>query len=83
MAIGDVYDAVVARNLYKQAMSHDAAVKFIVDGKGTHFDPAVVDAFVVVEPIFRHVALETATAGERQAADSTVGSDLNKASNIC
>lgn len=83
MAIVDVYDAVVARNLYKPAMSHDAAVKFIVDGKGTHFDPAVVDAFVVVEPIFRHVALETATAGDRQAADSTGASDLNKASNIC
>jgi HD-GYP domain-containing protein (c-di-GMP phosphodiesterase class II) len=61
MAIVDVYDAVVARNLYKPAMSHDAAVKFIVNGKGTHFDPAVVDAFVIVEPIFRHVALETAS----------------------
>jgi adenylate cyclase len=61
MAIVDVYDAVVARNLYMPSMSHEAAVKLIVNGKGTHFDPAVVDAFVTVEPIFRHVALETAT----------------------
>ena len=31
----------------------DEAVKFIVSGKGTHFDPAVVDAFVEVSPTLR------------------------------
>jgi putative two-component system response regulator len=81
MAIVDVYDAAVARNLYKPSMSHDAAVKFIVNGKGTHFDPAVVDAFVSVEFVLRHVALEDARA--RQAVEPTASSDLNNASNIC
>jgi adenylate cyclase len=56
MAVVDVYDATVTRNLYQSSMSHDEAVKFIVAGKGTHFDPAVVDAFVAVAPLLKNVA---------------------------
>ena len=32
-------------------MTHDEAVEFIVGGRGTHFDPAVVDAFVEVASV--------------------------------
>jgi response regulator RpfG family c-di-GMP phosphodiesterase len=56
MALVDVYDAAVSRVLYRQPMSHDKAVDFIVAGKGTHFDPAVVDAFVVIAPSFTSVS---------------------------
>jgi adenylate cyclase len=48
MAVVDVYDATVMRRRYQQAMSHEAALKVIVDGRGTHFDPSVVDAFVEI-----------------------------------
>ena len=48
MAVVDVYDATVMRRRYQQAMSHEDALKVIVDGRGTHFDPAVVDAFVEI-----------------------------------
>ena len=58
MAIVDVYDATVSRTLYRSTMSHDDAVKFIVSGKGTHFDPAVVEAFVSVANVLGHVARE-------------------------
>jgi response regulator RpfG family c-di-GMP phosphodiesterase len=37
-------------------MSHADTVKFIASGKGTHFDPAVVDAFVNVAAVIEHVA---------------------------
>jgi adenylate cyclase len=50
MAVVDVYDAVISRRLYAPQMSHDEAVSFIVAGRGTHFDPAVVDAFLEVSP---------------------------------
>jgi CHASE2 domain-containing sensor protein len=56
MAIVDVYDAVVSRTLYRQTMSHADTVKFIASGKGSHFDPAVVDAFVTVAAVIEHVA---------------------------
>ena len=58
MAVVDVYDATVTRTLYRPSMSHDDAVKFIVGGKGTHFDPAVVDAFISVAPALRSVSHE-------------------------
>ena len=48
MAVVDVYDATVTARRYHSAMSHDAALKIIVEGRGTHFDPAVVDAFLAV-----------------------------------
>ena len=39
MALVDVYDAVTTRRVYREPMSHDDAVAFIVAGRGTHFDP--------------------------------------------
>ena len=59
MAIVDVYDAAVTRALYRRPMSHDAAVDFIVTGTGTHFDPAVVEAFVRVAPVFKGLSEES------------------------
>jgi cyclic di-GMP phosphodiesterase len=55
MALVDVYDAAVTRNVYRQSRSHDDTVNFIVSCKGTHFDPAVVDAFIGVAPEFERV----------------------------
>jgi adenylate cyclase len=56
MAIVDVYDAAATRSLYRPPMSHEDTVKLIVNGKGTHFDPAVVDAFVRVAPLLERVS---------------------------
>ncbi len=58
MAIVDVYDAAVTRTLYRRTMSHEDTLKFIVAGKGTHFDPAVVDAFVSASAVLEHVSHE-------------------------
>jgi adenylate cyclase len=56
MSVVDVYDAVRTRALYQKSLSHDATVEFIVKGKGTHFDPDVVDAFLGVAPRFRIIS---------------------------
>jgi adenylate cyclase len=58
MAVVDVYDATTTRTLYRPPMSHDDAVKFIVERRATHFDPAVVQAFVAVAPRFKMVSTE-------------------------
>ena len=50
MAVVDVYDAIITRRLYQTPMSNDEAIAHIVQSRGTHFDPAVVDAFVNVAP---------------------------------
>jgi response regulator RpfG family c-di-GMP phosphodiesterase len=53
MALVDVYDAVLTRRLYSEPMSHADAVALIVKGRGTHFDPDVIDAFVQVEGVLQ------------------------------
>jgi HD-GYP domain-containing protein (c-di-GMP phosphodiesterase class II) len=58
MAVVDVYDAASARTLYRNCLSHDDTVNLIVRGKGTHFDPAVVDAFLAVAAFFKSASDE-------------------------
>ncbi len=48
MAVVDVYDAAMTERRYHAAMSHEEAIKIIADGRGSHFDPAIVDAFLAV-----------------------------------
>jgi putative two-component system response regulator len=45
MAIADTYDALVSDRPYKKALFHEDAVRIILEGKGTHFDPALTDVF--------------------------------------
>ncbi len=45
MAIADVYDALISKRPYKEAMSKEEARKIIVADKGRHFDPVLVDVF--------------------------------------
>jgi len=49
MAIADVYDALISRRVYKPPFTHEAAMTVIEGGRGLHFDPDVVDAFVAVQ----------------------------------
>jgi putative two-component system response regulator len=48
MALADVYDALVSERPYKKAFSHTEAVKIIREGRGSQFDPALVDVFIMV-----------------------------------
>jgi putative two-component system response regulator len=63
MAVVDVYDAITTRTLYRPPMSHDDAVKFIIDRTATHFDPAVVQAFVAVASRFKAVGADAKFLG--------------------
>lgn len=56
MAVADVYDALISRRCYKPPMSFAVAEALIAEGRGTHFDPDVVDAFLGLEAQFRHIA---------------------------
>ncbi len=45
VAVADVYDALISRRVYKPAWPHEEAVRVLLEGEGTHFDPDVVRAF--------------------------------------
>jgi len=66
MALADVYDALISRRVYKAPMPHAEAVAVIREGRGTHFDPDMVDAFLEIEDRFREVALAFADFEEER-----------------
>jgi putative two-component system response regulator len=56
MAVADVYDALISKRPYKNPMPASAAEKIIVEGRGTHFDPALIDVFILVKNKFAEIA---------------------------
>jgi len=57
MALADVYDALISKRIYKPAFSHILAVGLIREGKNTHFDPLIVEAFEAIHEQFQEIAL--------------------------
>jgi putative two-component system response regulator len=56
MAVADVYDALISRRVYKEGMPHEKAVAIMKEGRGSHFDPDVLDAFIELQDAFQKVA---------------------------
>lgn len=54
-ALADVYDALTTKRVYKDAIPHEAAVGIIAEGKGTHFDPEIVEVFLERASAFARV----------------------------
>lgn len=57
MAVADVYDALVSKRVYKPPFPHDKVKKIILEGRGKHFDPDMVDAFIALEEKFINISL--------------------------
>jgi putative two-component system response regulator len=66
MAIVDVYDALISKRVYKPPFPHKKAVGIIMNDRGTHFDPNVVDAFIELQDDFRKIALHNADYEEER-----------------
>ena len=49
VAVADVYDALSSKRPYKEPFTHERSMKIIIEGKGSHFDPDMVDAFLRIE----------------------------------
>ena len=47
MALADVYDALMSKRIYKAEWSHEDVVSEIASQRCAHFDPLVVDAFMM------------------------------------
>ena len=81
MAVADVYDALISRRVYKEGMTHEKAVEIIIQGKGSHFDADIVEAFLELQDEFRAIAArfadsdadmaEKAAQLERQKGDAS------------
>jgi putative two-component system response regulator len=56
MAIADVYDALISARPYKKPLTHEEAVRIILDAKGLQFDPDLTDVFIAVAGKFDEAA---------------------------
>jgi putative nucleotidyltransferase with HDIG domain len=49
IAVADVYDAMTSDRPYRRALPRDIALRELAAGRGTQFEPAVVDAFLALD----------------------------------
>lgn len=70
MAVADVYDAMISQRVYRPALAHEKVAETIINGRGTHFDPDIVDAFIELQDEFQEIS--------RRFADSGMGNQLNE-----
>ena len=64
MAVADVYDALISRRVYKPPFSHEEALAIMKKGRGSHFDPDIIDAFFEIEQRFAQIAAEFRDSNE-------------------
>jgi putative two-component system response regulator len=60
MALADVFDALISRRVYKEPFSIERSVSIIREGRGSHFDPDIVDAFLLRLDDFSAIAAQYA-----------------------
>ena len=64
MALADVFDALTCRRIYKLPMPIAQACQIITEGRGTHFVPDVVEAYLACRERFAEIATRFADAEE-------------------
>ena len=62
MAVADMYDSLITRRIYKTAHSHAQAIDILLAGRGTDFDPDIIDAFLALQDDFQAIAQRFADA---------------------
>jgi putative two-component system response regulator len=55
VAIADVYDALRMERSYKPALSHELTVAKMVEERGIHFDPSLIDVFMTITDDFEAI----------------------------
>ena len=73
MAVADVYDALICRRVYKEPMPEERVVAIITQGRGSHFDPEIVDAFLAIREEIDEIARKYADPEPRD--DTQQGHD--------
>ncbi|MFC1821830.1 HD-GYP domain-containing protein [Thermodesulfobacteriota bacterium] len=56
-AVADVFDALISRRPYKEPLPLKETMAILKEGRGTHFDPEILDAFSrIAEPLYEEFA---------------------------
>ena len=49
-AVADVFDALSSKRPYKDPIPYERVVAILLEGRGTHFDPEILDRFLEIAP---------------------------------
>lgn len=71
-AIVDVFDALSSRRPYKEPMTFDEVRALLERGRGTHFDPALLDVFLGIAPVIHAQIAAADDAALRRSVRSRV-----------
>lgn len=71
-ALVDVFDALTCRRPYKEPMPYEEAMQILEAGRGTHFDPAVLDAFTGLSRHFYEAIAQREDAALREEAGAVM-----------
>jgi len=75
VALADVFDALTTKRPYKEPIPVEKSLSMIMEGRGTHFDPDVIDAFFAIQ--------DEILAIKKQYADDTQQvSDISEMSHV-
>ena len=73
VAIVDVFDALIHKRVYKDEMPVEQAIELMLDGRGRHFDPALLDLFMRLRQEMTEIAFDYS---------NPIGDDLSRAASI-
>jgi HD-GYP domain-containing protein (c-di-GMP phosphodiesterase class II) len=82
VAIADTFDAITHRRRYSHARSYSEATRAISEGRGTQFDPELVDLFLTppvrseIERAMREAHMPKKTRGNRRRGEIQAAPDI-------
>lgn len=83
-AVVDVFDALISERPYRSPMTFEAAKTTIFQGRGSHFDPAVVDLFMAItREEYEELKTEIATNGIHHTVNAAVENLLCRLNVAC
>jgi len=59
MSIIDVYDALVSERIYKPPFDHVTSLNILKEGRGTQFDPDLLDAFLEISDLIYQIIINS------------------------
>lgn len=60
MAVADVFDALVSKRVYKEAMAEEESYAILKEDAGKHFDPVIVNVFFCIREQVHQYLMESA-----------------------
>jgi len=72
-AVVDVFDALISRRPYKEPLPLDTCLEILAGGRGSHFDPVLVDVFIGLAAYVYFRYGQCSAAGLREAMRSAIG----------